>query len=97
MAPDTTRPRGRIRKENPARAHGHPRNAAAARVITLNRPAALNSFTAALHGELLAALQAAAADPAVRAVVVTGAGRGFCAGQDLGDPAMTGSVDVGAP
>jgi hypothetical protein len=49
-------------------------------------PAQLNSFTMALHGELLAALEAAAQDAAVRALVVTGAGRGFCAGQDLNDP-----------
>ena len=66
------------------------------RRLTLNRPAALNSFTAAMHGELLAALNAAAEDADVRAVVITGAGRGFCAGQDLSDPAMTGGVDVGA-
>ena len=68
----------------------------AVRVLTLNRPAALNSFTAAMHGLLLPALEAAAADVAVRAVVVTGAGRGFCAGQDLNDPAMAEGVDVGA-
>lgn len=72
----------------------------AVRVITLNRPAALNSFTADLHQQLLAALNAAAADSAVRAVVVTGAGRGFCAGQDLNDPAMApgadGKPDIGA-
>lgn len=68
----------------------------AVRTITLNRPATLNSFTAAMHGELLPALNAAAEDAAVRAVVVTGAGRGFCAGQDLNDPAMVGNVDVGA-
>jgi 2-(1,2-epoxy-1,2-dihydrophenyl)acetyl-CoA isomerase len=74
------------------------------RTITLNRPATLNSFTAAMHGELLAALDAAVADTSVRAVVITGAGRGFCAGQDLGDPAMVaaggtagpGGPDVGA-
>jgi 2-(1,2-epoxy-1,2-dihydrophenyl)acetyl-CoA isomerase len=70
------------------------------RVLTLNRPAALNSFTAAMHAELLPALDAAALDNAVRAVVVTGAGRGFCAGQDLNDPAMAaadgGTPDVGA-
>ena len=68
----------------------------AVRTITLNRPATLNSFTAAMHAQLLPALEAAAADPAVRAVVITGAGRGFCAGQDLNDPAMVGHVDVGA-
>jgi len=71
----------------------------AVRTITLNRPAALNSFTAAMHAELLPALNAAAEDTAVRAVVVTGAGRGFCAGQDLNDPAMVvqgDQADVGA-
>jgi 2-(1,2-epoxy-1,2-dihydrophenyl)acetyl-CoA isomerase len=67
----------------------------AVRVITLNRPQALNSFTAAMHAELLPALQAAAEDASVRAVVITGAGRGFCAGQDLNDPAMAGAADVG--
>ena len=65
-------------------------------MITLNRPASLNSFTAEMHGQLLAALNAAADDTAVRAVLVTGSGRGFCAGQDLTDPAMVGNVDVGA-
>jgi 2-(1,2-epoxy-1,2-dihydrophenyl)acetyl-CoA isomerase len=65
--------------------------------LTLNRPASLNSFTAEMHGVLLAALDAAAADAEVRAVVITGAGRGFCAGQDLNDPAMAGAeIDVGA-
>jgi 2-(1,2-epoxy-1,2-dihydrophenyl)acetyl-CoA isomerase len=59
--------------------------------ITLNRPAALNSFTAAMHALLLPALEAAAADASVRVVVITGAGRGFCAGQDLNDPAMAGT------
>ncbi|MBI3157194.1 MAG: 2-(1,2-epoxy-1,2-dihydrophenyl)acetyl-CoA isomerase [Burkholderiales bacterium] len=68
----------------------------AVRVLTLNRPAALNSFTSAMHAELLAALDAAAADAALRAVVVTGAGRGFCAGQDLTDPGMA-AADGGAP
>ncbi len=66
------------------------------RRLTLNRPAALNSFTAVMHGELLPALQAAADDAGIRAVIITGSGRGFCAGQDLSDPAMTGDVDVGA-
>ena len=66
------------------------------RRLTLNRPAQLNSFTMAMHGELLAALDAAAQDSAVRALVITGAGRGFCAGQDLADPAMV-STDGGPP
>ncbi len=67
------------------------------RTLTLNRPAALNAFTAELHGLLRPALDAAAENPAVRVVVITGAGRGFCAGQDLADPAMAGpEIDVGA-
>jgi 2-(1,2-epoxy-1,2-dihydrophenyl)acetyl-CoA isomerase len=64
--------------------------------LTLSRPAALNSFTAVMHTELLAALNEAANSPSVRAVVITGAGRGFCAGQDLGDPSMALGGDVGA-
>ena len=58
------------------------------RTIALNRPGALNAFTAELHAELIAALEAAAADSAVRCVVLTGTGRAFCAGQDLADPAV---------
>jgi 2-(1,2-epoxy-1,2-dihydrophenyl)acetyl-CoA isomerase len=60
----------------------------AVRTLALNRPAALNSFTGAMHLELRAALEAAAADASVRCVVLTGTGRGFCAGQDLSDPMM---------
>jgi 2-(1,2-epoxy-1,2-dihydrophenyl)acetyl-CoA isomerase len=71
-------------------------HAGAVRTITLNRPASLNSFTAEMHGLLLPALNAAADDANVRAVIITGAGRGFCAGQDLNDPAMQGNADVGA-
>ena len=63
-------------------------NQAAVRFLTLNRPAALNSFTAAMHLELRLALEAAAADASVRCLVLTGAGRGFCAGQDLNDEGM---------
>ncbi len=55
----------------------------AVRTLTLNRPAAFNSFDLTLKGALLAALADATADPSVRAVVITGAGRAFCAGQDL--------------
>ncbi len=51
--------------------------------LTLNRPDVLNSFNRAMAVELQQALGRAAADPAVRAVLITGAGRGFCAGQDL--------------
>lgn len=52
--------------------------------ITLNRPDVLNALNRALHERLYAAL-AEARDPSVRAVVITGAGRGFCVGQDLQD------------
>lgn len=51
--------------------------------ITLDRPAALNSLEATLKADLLGALREAGRDPAVRVVVLTGAGRAFCAGQDL--------------
>ena len=53
--------------------------------ITLNRPAALNSFTVPMHKALRAALTVAAQNDAVRCVVITGAGRAFCAGQDLAE------------
>ena len=51
--------------------------------IALNRPDVLNAFNAAMHAALQAALKEAARDDEVRAVVVTGSGRGFCVGQDL--------------
>jgi 2-(1,2-epoxy-1,2-dihydrophenyl)acetyl-CoA isomerase len=53
--------------------------------LALNRPDKLNAFNEAMHGELARALDRIEADPAVRAVLLTGAGRAFCAGQDLGD------------
>jgi 2-(1,2-epoxy-1,2-dihydrophenyl)acetyl-CoA isomerase len=52
-------------------------------LITLNRPAALNSFIPEMHEALRAALAQASANPQVRACVMTGAGRAFCAGADL--------------
>jgi 2-(1,2-epoxy-1,2-dihydrophenyl)acetyl-CoA isomerase len=55
-------------------------------VITLDRPAALNALDHGLKGELLAAIGEVARDPEVRVVVLTGAGRAFCAGQDLKEP-----------
>ena len=64
--------------------------------ITLNRPDRLNSFTRAMHGELRDAL-ASLGD--ARVVVLGGAGRGFCAGQDLNDRAVSadaGPTDLGA-
>ncbi|WP_027460103.1 enoyl-CoA hydratase-related protein [Deinococcus murrayi] len=63
------------------------RTQAGVRTLTLNRPDKLNAANDALLLTLTAELQAAGQDPAVRVVVVTGAGRGFCAGQDLGDVA----------
>lgn len=66
--------------------------------IALNRPSRLNSFTVQMHEELAAALDAADADEAVRAVLLTGIGRGFCAGQDLADRAVAPGqtpVDLG--
>ena len=52
-------------------------------IVTLNRPEALNALNAPLRRELLAALRAQHANDSVRAIVVTGAGRAFCAGVDL--------------
>ena len=54
-------------------------------VVTLNRPAALNSFTRDMHQSLRRALDRAEAAPHIRALVLTGAGRGFCAGLDLSE------------
>ena len=51
--------------------------------ITLNRPAAMNSITPAMVQGIEAALDQAQSDPDVRAVVLTGTGRAFCAGADL--------------
>lgn len=55
------------------------------RVLTLNRPKSLNAFSEALYDETAEALEAAAADPDVAVVVLTGEGRAFCAGTDLGE------------
>jgi 2-(1,2-epoxy-1,2-dihydrophenyl)acetyl-CoA isomerase len=54
-------------------------------LVTLNRPQALNSFTRQMHHDLWAALDKAEADSKIRALVITGAGRGFCAGADLSE------------
>jgi 2-(1,2-epoxy-1,2-dihydrophenyl)acetyl-CoA isomerase len=71
--------------------------------LTLNRPERLNSFTQAMHLEVRAALEQVKADKSVRVLLLTGAGRGFCAGQDLNDravePGESGpnpGVDLGA-
>ncbi len=57
--------------------------------ITLDRPERLNAWTLRMQGELIEALDRAAADDDVRAVIVTGAGRAFCAGADLGEGGST--------
>jgi len=54
-------------------------------IATLNRSQALNSFTRQMHRELGAAMERVEANPAIRALVITGAGRGFCAGADLSE------------
>ena len=56
--------------------------------ITLNRPDKLNSFTGEMHVELKQAMKAILADSSVRVLMITGAGRGFCAGQDLSERMM---------
>ena len=60
--------------------------------ITLDQPEALNALNRALKSDLLGAFREAARDRAIRAVVLTGAGRGFCAGQDLRE-----TTEPGAP
>ena len=57
-------------------------------LITLNRPEVLNAFNTALRADLLAAAERANADPAVRVVVLTGEGRAFSAGADLGSATL---------
>jgi 2-(1,2-epoxy-1,2-dihydrophenyl)acetyl-CoA isomerase len=62
------------------------------RLITLNRPDRLNAFNEAMHRALAEALAEAAGDINCRAVLLTGSGRGFCAGQDLSDVAVSGGA-----
>ena len=67
--------------------------------LTLNRPDRLNSFTEHMHGEVAEALSRVESDASARVLLLTGAGRGFCAGQDLSDPAVAasgGGTDLGA-
>ncbi|MHB8490394.1 MAG: enoyl-CoA hydratase-related protein [Candidatus Dormibacteria bacterium] len=64
--------------------------------LTLNRPEVLNAITPALLDEVTESLREAASGRTVRAVIITGAGRGFCSGQDLRVGASEGGLDVGA-
>ncbi|MEP6343733.1 MAG: 2-(1,2-epoxy-1,2-dihydrophenyl)acetyl-CoA isomerase PaaG [Maricaulaceae bacterium] len=67
-------------------------------ILTLNRPQRLNSFTAEMHEEMQRALTFIENEPNIRAFLLTGAGRGFCAGQDLNDRAVAPggeAVDLG--
>ena len=63
--------------------------------LTLNRPEVLNAITPGLLDEVTDALRAAASGRTIRAVVITGAGRGFCSGQDLRAAMGEGGLDVG--
>jgi len=63
--------------------------------LRLNRPKALNSFTTEMHAEIRVAMREVADNVAIRCLILTGTGRGFCAGQDLGDRSVSG--DGGAP
>lgn len=65
--------------------------------LTLNRPDKLNSFTGEMHAELRDALDRIQDDKSVRVLVLTGAGRAFCAGQDLADPDMARTPSGGMP
>ncbi len=64
-------------------------------ILTLNRPKALNSFTSEMHAEIREAMTQVTQDDGIRCLLITGSGRGFCAGQDLSDRALT--TDGGAP
>lgn len=68
-------------------------------LLTLNRPETLNSFTRDMHEEVKQVMAEVSADPEIRCLLITGAGRGFCAGQDLNDRAVKASdeaPDLGA-
>lgn len=69
-----------------------------AAILTLNRPNRLNSFTVEMHEEMQDALTKIESENSIRALLLTGAGRGFCAGQDLNDRAVApggDSIDLG--
>jgi enoyl-CoA hydratase/carnithine racemase len=63
--------------------------------ITLDRPDALNALTVPMKRELLAALRTVGRDRGVRAVILTGAGRAFCAGEDLKERLETDAAPLG--
>lgn len=65
--------------------------------LTLNRPDKLNSFNTEMHAEIRECLDRAAGDDAIRVLLLTGAGRGFCAGQDLSDRRMDPSDPNAVP
>jgi len=62
--------------------------------LTLNRPDRLNSFTLEMHNEVAEALTRVESDDGIRVLLVTGAGRGFCAGQDLADRSVAPGADA---
>jgi enoyl-CoA hydratase/carnithine racemase len=66
-------------------------------IVTLNRPERLNAWTPRMTAEMTAAITEAEADPGIGAVVVTGAGRGFCAGADIGGEFASKLDQRGAP
>lgn len=68
--------------------------AAGVATVTLNRPEKLNAWTSQMEGEVKKAMEAAEADEAVRAIVLTGAGRGFCAGADMN---LLQNIQTGTP
>ncbi|MBR9882489.1 MAG: 2-(1,2-epoxy-1,2-dihydrophenyl)acetyl-CoA isomerase [Oceanospirillales bacterium] len=63
-------------------------------VLTLNRPASLNSFNATMHAEVRDALKQLRRDDSVRCLLITGNGRGFCAGQDLSDRNVAADAEM---
>jgi 2-(1,2-epoxy-1,2-dihydrophenyl)acetyl-CoA isomerase len=63
-------------------------------VLTLNRPETLNSFTAQMHEEVRQAMKDVRTNKAVRCLVITGEGRGFCAGQDLNDRSVKATDEL---
>jgi len=63
-------------------------------ILTLNRPEAMNSYNMALHDAMVEAVKEADADPSVRVIVFTGAGRAFCAGADIPEDVLPRSLEV---